>query len=45
MHLRLHWSSNRRVRDAITQVAAQYGLDLAQIMEPPGLFMPVRITS
>ena len=44
MHLRLHWSSNRRVRDAITQVAAQYGLDLAQIMEPPGLFMPVRVT-
>jgi hypothetical protein len=44
MHLRLHWSSNRHVRDAITQVAAQYGLDLAQIMEPPGLFMPVRAT-
>jgi hypothetical protein len=41
-HLRLHWSHNRRVRDAIAQVAAQYSLDLAEIMEPPGLFMPVR---
>jgi hypothetical protein len=40
-HLRLQWSSNRRVRDAIKQVAAQYRLDLSQIMEPPGLFMPV----
>ncbi len=44
MHLRLHWSSNRRVRDAIEQVAGQYGLDLEEIMEPPGLFMPVRAT-
>jgi hypothetical protein len=41
-HLRLHWSYNHRVRDAIARVAAQYGLDLAEIMEPPGLFMPVR---
>lgn len=45
MHLRLHWSSNRRVRDAIQQVAAQYGLDLPQIMEPLGLLVPARSTS
>lgn len=32
--------TNCRARDAITQVAAQYGLDLAQIMEPPDLLMP-----
>jgi hypothetical protein len=44
MHLRLHWSSNPRARDAIKQVAAQYRLDLPQIMEPPGLFMPVPAT-
>jgi hypothetical protein len=44
VHLRQHWS-NHRVRDAITQVAAQYGLDLAEIMEPPGLPMSVRATS
>ncbi len=44
MHLRLQWLTNCRVRDSIAQVAAQYRLDLAQIMEPPGLFMPVRAT-
>lgn len=37
MHLRFNWSYNRRARDAIKQVAAQYGLDLEKIMEPPGL--------
>jgi len=42
--LRLHWSSNRRARDAIAQVAARYGLDLEEIMEPQGLFVPVRAT-
>lgn len=41
MLLRLQWSTNRRVRDGITQVAAQYQLDLARITEPPGLLVPV----
>jgi hypothetical protein len=44
MILRLQWSTNRSVRDAIAQVAAQYRLDLAQIMEPPGLLTLVRAT-
>ena len=44
MLLRLQWLTNRRVRGAIAEVAAQYQLDLAQIMEPPGLLTPVRST-
>jgi hypothetical protein len=44
MHLRLHWSSNRCARNAIEQVATQYRLNLPQIMEPPGLFMPAPAT-
>jgi hypothetical protein len=44
MILRLQWSTNHRVRDAIAQVAAQYRLDLAQIMEPPGLLTLVSAT-
>ena len=45
MMLRLQWSTNRRVRGAITQVAAQYQLDLARISEPPGLLVPARSTA
>lgn len=45
MLLRLQWSNNRRVRDAIAQVAAQYQLDLVQIMEPLDLLVPVRSMS
>ena len=36
MHLRLHWSTNRRARDAVREVATQYGLDLGRISEPLG---------
>src|ERR1700742_5190741 len=45
MMLRLQWSTNRRVRDAISPVAAQYQLDLACITEPPGLLVPTRSTT
>lgn len=45
MQLQMPWSYNRRVRDAIAQVAVQYRLDLARIMEPLGLLVPVRATS
>ena len=36
MHLRLQWSTNRRAREGIREVAMRYRLDLAQILEPPG---------
>ena len=37
-HLRVNWAYNRRARDAIEQVVAQYSLDLAEVT----LLTPVR---
>jgi len=36
MQLRLHWSTNRRARDAIKEVALRYHLDVLRIAEPLG---------